>query len=120
MGNGFVGIDVSKATLDVGHLPSDETWTESNDGGGIERLVARLKAMAPELVVLEATGGYEVMVATALSTAGVAVAVVNPRQVRDFAKALGKLAKTDRIDAGVLALFGERVRPEPTPSTPEG
>jgi transposase len=112
---GFVGIDVSKASLDVAHLPSGETWTESNDPAGIDRLTGRLKALAPELVVLEATGGYEILLATALSTAGLAAAVVNPRQVRDFAKAVNRLAKTDRLDAGVLALFGERVRPEPRP-----
>jgi transposase len=119
MGTGFVGIDVSKATLDVAHLPSGETWTESNDEAGIGRLVARLQAMGPELAVLEATGGYEVLVATALSTARLAAAVVNPRQVRDFAKALNKLAKTDRIDAVTLALFGERLRPEPRPVADE-
>jgi transposase len=115
MANGFVGIDVSKATLDVAHVPSGQTWTESNDAAGVDRLVKRLKGMDPELVVLEATGGYECPTATELSAASVPVAVVNPRQVRDFAKALGRLAKTDRIDATVLALFGERVRPEPRP-----
>jgi len=119
MNNEFVGIDVSKATLDAAHLPTGNTWRESNDDAGVERLVARCKALAPELVVLEATGGYEVVVATALATAGIAVAVVNPRQVRDFAKAMNKLAKTDQIDAGVLALFAERVRPEPRPVADE-
>jgi transposase len=117
--NGFVGIDVSKATLDVAHRPSGEAWRESNDSDGVARLAERLKAAAPELVVLEATGGYEKLVAIKLSTANVPVAVVNPRQVRDFAKAINRLAKTDRIDAEVLALFGERVRPEPRPLADE-
>src|SRR5437773_12574726 len=108
MSNGFVGIDVSKATLEVAHLPSGERWTENNDEAGIERLVGRVKALGAELVVLEATGGYEVLAATALSTAKIGVAVVNPRQVRDFAKALNKLAKTDRIDAEVLALLDRK------------
>jgi transposase len=119
MKQGFVGIDVSKATLDMAHLPSGETWTAENNVASIQRLVERLQAMAPELVVLEATGGYEVVVASALSAARIAVAVVNPRQVRDFAKAIGKLAKTDKIDATVLALFGERVRPEARPIADE-
>lgn len=115
MQKGFVGIDVSKERLDVAHLPSATPWTETNDEAGIGRLVGRVKEAAPELVVLEATGGYEAAVAIALATAGIPVAVVNPRQVRDFAKAMNKLAKTDAIDAQVLALFGERVRPEPRP-----
>jgi transposase len=115
MEKGFVGIDVSKDVLDVAHRPSGSSWAEPNDETGIARLVARLREVKPELVVLEATGGYETAVAIALATAGVAVAVVNPRQVRDFAKAFNKLAKTDAIDADCLALFGERVRPEPRP-----
>ena len=111
----FVGIDVSKATLDVAVLPTGETWTSANAPEGIDTLVARIAALTPTLVVLEATGRYEAACAAALASAGVAVAVVNPRQVRDFAKATGRLAKTDAIDAGVLALFADRVRPEPRP-----
>lgn len=108
----FIGIDVSKATLDVAVHPNREQWQEENDARGIEELVQRLKTIAPELIVLEATGGYENAVVASLGAAGLPVGVVNPRQVRDFAKATGRLAKTDRIDAGILALFAERVRPE--------
>lgn len=111
----FVGIDVSKASLDIAVLPSKEAWTESNDDDGIQRLVERLQGLSPDLVVLEATGGYEAVVAAKLASADVPVAVVNPRQVRDFAKAMGRLAKTDKLDAEMLALFAERVRPEPRP-----
>jgi transposase len=90
----FVGIDVSKETLDIALRPSAQRWTEANDAAGAERLAKRLKAASPELVVLEATGGYEILIATALAAAGLQVAVVNPRQVRDFAKAANILAKT--------------------------
>ena len=111
----FVGIDVSKATLDVAVRPTGETWTSANATDGIDALVARIVALAPALVVLEATGRYEAPCAAALASAGVAVAVVNPRQVRDFAKATGRLAKTDALDAAILALFADRVRPDPRP-----
>jgi transposase len=108
-----VGIDVAQATLEVWVEPAGTGWTVPNDGAGIEELVARLREVAVARVVLEATGGYEYAAAAALSLAGLAVAVVNPRQARDFAKATGRLAKTDRIDAQALALFGAAVRPEP-------
>lgn len=108
-----VGIDVAKATLEVWVEPDGTGWTVANDPVGIGELVARLRAEPVGRVVLEATGGYEYAAAAALSLAGLAVAVVNPRQVRDFAKATGRLAKTDRIDAQVLARFGAAVRPEP-------
>lgn len=108
----FVGIDVSKAQLDVALLPTAERWSETNDEAGIAHLVQRLGAFDPALVVLEATGGLERALTTALVQAQLPVAVVNPRQVRDFARATGQLAKTDQIDAAVLALFAERVRPE--------
>ena len=111
----FVGIDVSKATLDVAVLPTREAWQAANDPTGIDDLVERIAALSPTLVALEATGRYEAPCAAALASAGVPVAVVNPRQVRDFAKSTGRLAKTDALDAGVLALFAERVRPEPRP-----
>ena len=111
----FVGIDVAKDHLDVALRPTEDASTVANDADGLETLIRRLKPVEPRLVVLEATGGYEAPVAAALSTAGLPVAVVNPRQVRDFAKATGQLAKTDRIDAATLALFAERVRPEPRP-----
>jgi len=107
----YVGIDVSKAQLDLAVRPTGETWSCLQEEADLGRLVARLHALAPTLIVLEATGGYEVPVASALAADGLPVVVVNPRQVRNFAKALGRLAKTDRIDADVLALFGERVQP---------
>lgn len=111
----FVGVDVSKAQLDVASNGSDETWTVSNGESGIAELVKRLREPRPALVVMEATGGFEVATAAALATAGIAVVIANPRQVRDFAKSTGQLAKTDQIDARVLALFAERVRPQVRP-----
>jgi len=111
----WVGIDVAKATLDVQVRPSDERWTVANDEAGIRTLVEQLRAVAPQQVVLEATGGYELAVVSALAAAALPVVVVNPRQVRDFAKATGRLAKTDRLDAAVLARFAEQVRPEARP-----
>lgn len=107
-----VGIDVSKATLDVALSSAGEVAQFGNDAAGIEELVNRLKSVAVDLVVMEATGGYETAVATALVGAGFRVAVVNPRQVRDFAKATGRLAKNDRIDAQVIVAFGEAIEPE--------
>ena len=107
-----VGIDVSKAVLDVAVLPSGEVLQFSNDVNGIDELSKRLKSDAVDLVVMEATGGYETAVATALVGAGLRVAVVNPRQIRDFAKATGRLAKNDRIDAQVIAAFGLAIEPQ--------
>jgi transposase len=114
----FAGIDVSKDRLDVHLRPSGRAFAIPRDGPGLERLTAELRALAPALVVLEATGGFEVTVAAALAGAGLPLAVVNPRQIRDFARATGRLAKTDRLDAKAIALFAERVRPErrPVPS----
>lgn len=109
----YVGIDVSKAQLDIAVRPSNEAWSVSNDDAGRKPLVSRLKALGPALVVLEATGGYELPMVTALVVGEMPVAVVNPRQIRDFAKAYGILAKTDALDAAVLALFGEVVKPTP-------
>jgi transposase len=109
----FVGIDVAKADFVVGCRPTGVTWTASNDSRGIAETVARLAADAPTLVVVEATGGYETALVAALATAGLPLVVANPRQVRDFAKATGQLAKTDRLDAAILALFAERVQPTP-------
>jgi transposase len=110
------GIDVSKDRLDVFLAPEGEAFTVANDPEGIDSLLERLQAARPELVVLEATAGYERPVAAAIaaSEAGIAVAVVNPRQARDFAKATGRLAKTDRIDAEVLARFASAVDPRPS------
>lgn len=109
----FIGIDVSKAHLDMAVRPQGEAWQADNTVEGISQLVAKVGQLAPVLIILEATGGYEAASATALGVAGLPVAVINPRQARDFAKSLGRLAKTDRIDAAVLARFGEAVRPEP-------
>lgn len=109
----WAGIDVSKATLEVALTPKGSPWQIANNPKGIARLEQELLRLAPELVVLEATGGLEAPAAETLRAAGLRVAVVNPRQVRDFARAMGRLAKTDRIDAETLALFAERVRPEP-------
>lgn len=111
----LIGIDVAKAELVVASRPSGEVWTVPNDDLGVRALVERLRPLAPELLVLEATGGYERLVVVALAAAGLPVVVVNPRQVRHFAQATGQLAKTDRIDAGILALFAERVRPAVRP-----
>jgi transposase len=102
-----VGIDVSKDRLDVHVLASGEAFFESNDAAGVERLAERLKEQQPALVALEATGGFETLAAAALSAAGLPVAVVNPAQVRSFADALGKHAKTDAIDAAVIARFAQ-------------
>ena len=111
----FVGIDVSKARLDVGMRPSGECESVDNEKVGIEALVKRLKEIQPCLIVLEATGGVERAVTRTLVNAELSVVVVNPRQVRDFAKATGQLAKTDSIDAMVLARFAEAVRPSVRP-----
>jgi transposase len=111
----FVGIDVAKARLDVGVHPSGESWTVEHDEAGIATVVERLVAVRPTLVILEATGGLELAVAAALVAAEVPVQVVNPRQVRDFAKAIGQLAKTDRLDAVLLARYGAAIRPAPRP-----
>lgn len=108
----FVGIDVAKDRLDVANS-SGEGWSVGNDAAGIGKLLERLTDV--ELIVLEATGGYESAVAGALAANGLPVAVINPRQVRDFARATGELAKTDTIDARILALFAERIQPEPRP-----
>lgn len=109
----FVGIDVSKATLDVATWPPTAPWTGPHSEASIATLVVRLQALAPTVIVLEATGGLELPLAGALGAANLAVAVVNPRQVRDFAKATGQLAKTDRLDAVILARFAQAVRPTP-------
>ena len=111
----YVGIDVSKSTLDVQARPESQRSSFPNKEEGITRLVSKLVKLAPALVVLEATGGLEMPVAIAMGCAGLPVAVVNPRQVRDFAKATGRMAKTDHIDAGILAHFAEAIKPEPRP-----
>ena len=112
----YVGIDVSKARLDIAVRPRGEAWQCANDETGIAALVERLRSwqpLAPQLIVLEATGGLERLVVAALALAGLPVAVVNPRQARDFAKATGRLAKTDAVDAAVLAHFAQALQPPP-------
>jgi transposase len=109
----YVGIDVSKDRLDVHLRPSGGAFAVPRDSDGLAELVERLGDAA--LVVLEATGGYETVVAAALAAAGLPLAVVNPRQIRDFARAIGRLAKTDALDAEAIARFAEAVQPEPRP-----
>jgi len=111
----FVGIDVAKATLDIAVRPTAETWSAPNEATGIDALIARLVPLAPTLIVLEATGGYQGPLVAALVAATLPVVVVNPRHIRAFAQAGGSLAKTDRIDARVIAHFAEAVKPAPRP-----
>jgi transposase len=111
----YLGIDVSKDHLDLHARPTGETLRAANDPAGVASITTTAAALGPAVVVIEATGGYEHPVAAALAAAGVPVAVVNPRQVRDFAKATGRLAKTDALDAADLAHFAEAVRPDPRP-----
>ena len=111
----FVGIDISKKHLDIFLTPPDTSFTVPNTEAGMVKLVARLRRAAPQIILLEATGGYEFRVVAALREANLPACCINPRQVRDFARSLGILAKTDRIDARVLALFAEKLRPEPRP-----
>jgi transposase len=109
----FIGIDVSKAHLDIASRPYGERWQVDNTIEGFTELVEKLRPLQPTLIVMEATGGYEMAAVAALAAAQLPVAIINPRQARDFAKSLGRLAKTDRIDAAVLARFAEAIRPEP-------
>lgn len=111
----FVGIDVSARTLDVALLPGEKTWQVANDAAGHAALLSQLAPLAPERIMLEATGGYEVPVVQALADAGLAVVRLNPRQVRSFARTIGQLAKTDRLDALLLARYGDCLRPELRP-----
>jgi len=111
----FVGVDVAKERLDVAVRPSGEHWSVANDDAGVAALVARLSPLGPALIICEATGGFERAAIAALAARRLPVVVANPRQVRDFARASGQLAKTDQLDAGILALFAERVRPTPRP-----
>ena len=107
----YVGIDVAKTNIDIAVRPTGRVWQTSYDGAGIDELVSQLTSLTVTTVLLEATGGLKVPLAAALAAAELPVVVVNPRQVRDFAKATGRLAKTDALDAQVLAHFGEAVRP---------
>ena len=111
----YVGVDVAKARLDVAVRPSGDKWDVSRDEAGVRQLVSRLRPLEPVMVLLEASGGLELPVVAALAAEAVPVVVVNPRQVRDFANATGKLAKTDALDAAVLAHFAEVVKPPVRP-----
>lgn len=109
----YIGIDVSKASLEIAVWPSGAQWVTPQTDADISGLIEQLRAVSPALIVLEASGGYEAVVAGQLGLAGLPVAVVNPRQVRDFARAIGQWAKTDALDARVLAQFAARVQPTP-------
>lgn len=111
----FVGIDVSKGRLDVAIWPSRQAFSDTNDSDGITRLAKRILAVKPEIVVLESTGGLEVPMALELGERGIGYRIVNPRQIREFARSMGKLAKTDRIDALILARWAETAKPAPKP-----
>ena len=111
----FIGIDVAKDQLDVHVFPSDDAFAVARDSEGLAALIERLRPLGPHLVVLEATGGFELTVAAALVSAAIPLAVVNPRQIRDFARATGQLAKTDALDAKVIARFAAKVQPEARP-----
>jgi transposase len=111
----YVGVDVAKDRLDIHVRPSGDAFVVARDHEGLNDLVERLRGLSPALVVLEATGGFEVTVAAALSSAGLPLAVVNPRQIRDFARSTGRLAKTDALDAAAIAHFAEAIQPEPRP-----
>ena len=111
----FIGIDVSKDKLDVAVYPTIEQFTFGNDQTGIDQLLQRLRTLHPALIVFESTGGYELTAATTLFAAGLPVVIINARQVRDFAKSIGKLAKTDAIDAGVIAQFASAIKPDLRP-----
>jgi len=108
----FVGIDISKNSLDVHVLPEETSYSFANEPQKVKALIRKLKKLKPTLIVMEATGGYEISLAVQLSGAKLNTAVVNPRQVRDYARAIGKLAKTDTVDAYVIARFAQDVRPE--------
>src|SRR5262245_11608244 len=109
----FVGIDVSSQVLEIATSVESRTTQQSNDMGGIEQLVEQLKRLKPALIVLEATGGYEFEAACALQAAGLTVAIVNPRAARDFARSMGALAKTDALDARMLAVFARALHQHP-------
>jgi transposase len=115
MGKIAVGIDVSKTQLDIAIRPGGEVFVVARDAEGLDALVVRMKALAPDIIALEATGGFETVAAAALAGADLPVVVVNPAQIRSFARAVGQRAKTDPIDAAVIAHFAEAVAPVPRP-----
>ena len=109
----FIGIDISKEHLDIAVRPTGQKWRMNNNETDISVLAQRLKTLAPKLIVVEATGGLEMPLANTLAAEALPLVIVNPRQVRDFAKAMGQLAKTDSIDADILAHFAEAAKPTP-------
>lgn len=113
-GKSYVGIDVSKSNLDVYLLPSEKYMQFKNDTHGIKKLASKMKIISPDLIVMEATGGYEKNVAQSLSREGCAITISNPKRIRDFARAKGVLAKTDQIDAKIIALFAKQMQPRAT------
>lgn len=115
----FIGIDICKDRLDIADDSNAKPWSVANNEKGVSSLVSRLKSFKPTRIIMEATGGLETLLYSALTLAGLPAVVINPRQARDFAKALGKLAKTDAIDARILALFGAAVKPEVRPMKDE-
>ena len=115
MGNVYVGIDISKGWLDIAVHASSQKWQFPNDTAGITRLRRMLKKISPTLIVFEPTGGYEMPLYLSLDGAGLQVALVNPQQVMDFAKSTGKLAKTDILDARIIAHLGYAIHPVPHP-----
>lgn len=115
----FVGIDVAKKSLEVAAIPLDRNWTLENDPKQFPDLIQRLLELAPERIIVEATGGFETLLVAQLNEAGLPVIIINPRHARDFAKASGKLAKTDRVDAYILARFGKALAPEIRPIADE-
>ena len=110
----FVGIDIAKDSVDVCIEPEAEVLHVAYDSNGVATICQRLKAVSPILIVMEATGGLETRLGSELAALGLSVAVINPRQARDFAKATGQLAKTDRVDAAILAAFARAIRPQGT------
>src|SRR4030042_5943360 len=111
----YVGVDISKDNLDMAVTESNKHWRFSNSPAGIKRVIEQLEELKPVLVVFEATGGLEIPFWAALSEAGIGATPINPRQIRDFARAKGKLAKTDAIDAQMIAHYGQAMRPKPQP-----
>ena len=112
MSQSFIGIDVSKNTLDVHILPEGSNFSYPYEPKAMKTLIKKLKSMKPALIVMEATGGYEISIGVQLAEARLNLAIVNPRQIRDYARALGKLAKTDKIDAYIIARFAQDIKPE--------
>jgi transposase len=115
----FIGIDVSKDNLDMAAHPSGQIWKYSNNKHGISKIIEKLTAIKPELVVMEATGSLEVPIRDALEYHGIPAAVMNPRVIRDFARSMGILAKTDKLDAKVLAFYAAKIEPRPRPTHSE-